>query len=357
MSTIAPLLLRSAGSAARANRKAAVRLTSRTRCHSSSVSLAIGRLREIPALETIASTRPNRSSAAVTARFAVSSCATSPSIMIARRSLANRRARPVPARSSAATRQPDRMSERAIADPMPLAAPVTIAAGADLAMLVRPGRDREIRPGAPFDPGAVVEAGRLLAQRVEREPQNCRGDAGTAARHDRLVEIDPAARERRADTVARNQPAVLDESRIGHVARARHMSGAHARPRLRPLAAEPLDGTRVDDLRAAAAQGLAHVLERLDRLLVLARRKPGRLAHLVAALDRPRFGEPFRQAAVEDEHVLGAEHAKRPPYPRRREQADAVVDDDVGSIADAERARRRRERLRAGQHVRQVGAV
>src|SRR6202521_6327850 len=135
------------------------------------------------------------------------------------------------------------------------------------------------------------------------------------------------------------------------------MSGAHARARLRGLAAEPLGGARVYDLRAMAAQGLPHVLERLDRLLVLARREPGGLAHHIAAFDRPAFGEPFRQAAVEDEHVLGAEHAKRPPHPRGREQADAVVDDDRRSIADAERAGRRRERLRARQHVRPDGTV
>src|SRR5262249_48361301 len=90
-------------------------------------SFPSGLLREIPALETTPSSRPNFSRAAATARSAVSSSATSPSVTAAWRSLPNLRARPAPGRSSGAMRHPDRSNRRAVANPMPLAAPVTIA--------------------------------------------------------------------------------------------------------------------------------------------------------------------------------------------------------------------------------------
>src|SRR6266536_6535834 len=157
---------------------------------------------------------------------------------------------------------------------------------------VRPGRHRQLRPRAPFDPGAVVEAGRLLAERIEREPQDRGGDAGAATRHDRLVEIDAAGLERRPDPVGRDETAVFDDPGIRHVAGARHMTGAHAWPGLRRLAAEALGRARVDDLRAAAAQGLPDVLDRLDGVLVPARREPGGLAHDIAAFDGPSFCAP-----------------------------------------------------------------
>src|SRR5262249_20629677 len=186
--------------------------------------------------------------------------------------LAEPGARPAPGRSSGAMRHPDRSNRRAVSNPMPLAAPVTIATRlADRAIpasvLLRPAVDgrggvcrsrfcphvtliaachleeimeqrwpngrerlhpylhgeerqgrnsenspirrrlrkptaaelrsrcyRQILARAPFDPGAVVEAGRLLAEHIEREPQDRGGDAGAAARHDRLIELDAARR-------------------------------------------------------------------------------------------------------------------------------------------------------------------
>ena len=68
MRTIAPRALRSDRSAARANRNAAVRLVSMTRCHSSSVSRRSGLRIMMPALETTASSRPNLSTSSFTAR-------------------------------------------------------------------------------------------------------------------------------------------------------------------------------------------------------------------------------------------------------------------------------------------------
>ena len=69
------------------------------------------------------------------------------------------------------------------------------------------------------------------------------------------------------------------------------------------------------------------------------------------------FGLPFRQAAVENENALGAEDAKRPPHPRRRIKALAVVDDDGVAIADSEGAGGFAELCRARQHVRQIGRI
>ena len=97
-----------AAAAARASRKVAVRLVSITRCQSSSVSRRIGRRIMMPALETTASSRPNRSSVdAHRIAHTVVSSATSPSMV------ADERAQPrkccvsrVFGRSSAATHQP-----------------------------------------------------------------------------------------------------------------------------------------------------------------------------------------------------------------------------------------------------------
>src|SRR5262247_714492 len=80
MVTMAPLAARSGFSAARANRKVAVRLTSMTRRQSASVRLRSGTRCMMPALATSPSSRPNFSVRAVMARSAVSSSVTSPSM-------------------------------------------------------------------------------------------------------------------------------------------------------------------------------------------------------------------------------------------------------------------------------------
>jgi hypothetical protein len=85
MVTIAPRAARSGFSAARASRNAAVRLVSTTRRQSASASCRNGLRTMIPALDTSASRRPNFSVTAFTARGAVCSSPTSPSIDTTRR--------------------------------------------------------------------------------------------------------------------------------------------------------------------------------------------------------------------------------------------------------------------------------
>ena len=63
------------------------------------------------------------------------------------------------------------------------------------------------------------------------------------------------------------------------------------------------------------------------------------------------LGAPLRQPAVEDHDVGRAHDLERPPDPRRRGEADAVVDDDLLFLVDAERADRGRELPRRRQHV------
>ena len=64
---------------------------------------------------------------------------------------------------------------------------------------------------------------------------------------------------------------------------------------------------------------------------------------------------PGWQAAVEHVDLSGAEDAEGPPHARRRIKAGGVIDDDGVGVGDAERAHRRAELIRPGQHVRQIG--
>jgi len=80
MVTMAPFAARNRRSAARANRKVAVRLVSRTLRHSVSVIRRKGLRTMMPAFDTSASRRLNLSVTAPTARRTVSSSVTSPSI-------------------------------------------------------------------------------------------------------------------------------------------------------------------------------------------------------------------------------------------------------------------------------------
>ena len=130
MVTIAPLALRNGFSAARANRKAAVRLTSITRCQSASESLPIGLRFMMPALETRPSSRPNvftRFGDRAFDRGRVGDIAFDQERHAS--DFANARANPLFGRSNAATDQPSARRRLAMARPMPLAAPVTSAAG------------------------------------------------------------------------------------------------------------------------------------------------------------------------------------------------------------------------------------
>ena len=120
------------------------------------------------------------------------------------------------------------------------------------------------------------------------------------------------------------------------------MAGAQSRPRLRRLAGEALGRARVDDLYAVVGERHAHVVKQRDGADIHLGGEFFRRALGVAFLQRPAFGFPFRQPAVEDVDFLRAEQPERPPHPRRRIEADAVIDDDGVAVADAERADRRR---------------
>src|SRR5581483_9564953 len=119
------------------------------------------------------------------------------------------------------------------------------------------------------------------------------------------------------------------------------MAAAQSGARLRSLTAKARRGTRVDDLRGAIIERHLHVAEHGDDACVHLRVEAARLALAFTGLCRAAFGLPGRKATVEDEHVLGAEHAERPPHARRGKCAravEAVIDDDGIAIADAERA-------------------
>src|SRR5262249_35993595 len=130
---------------------------------------------------------------------------------------------------------------------------------------------------------------------------------------------------------------VLDHRCRGDVQGAWHVTGAQPGARLRRLSQKALRGARIDYLCRAARQGCAHGGERGHEIGVLARSEGARGALDRTGFERPPFGFPFRQTAVENEDVLRAEQAKRPPHPRRGIQTGAVVDDDCVGVGDAKR--------------------
>ena len=81
-----------------------------------------------------------------------------------------------------------------------------------------------------------------------------------------------------------------------------------------------------------------------------------RLRQGLALRERAPLGDPFRQAAVEDGDVALAEGAEGPPDGAPK-QADAVIDNDLHAVADAEPTHGAGEGHRIGQHVRQAGRM
>ena len=213
------------------------------------------------------------------------------------------------------------------------------------------------RRRAPFRPGAVVERLRCLADGVEREPQRRRGHARSATGDDRLRR-DRRRRRRKRSAIcsgATSRPFSIS-SVDRHVERARHVARAHAR------AAAPAP-RRGSDWPAAhrppariCRQRTLHVGHAGDRGSIELGGEPARRALDRAGFDRSALGLPFRQPAVEDEHVACAEDAKRPPHPRRAAEPGAVVDHD-GVVVGRCRACRHRAANCAGarQHVGQLG--
>src|SRR5262245_8437302 len=197
--------------------------------------------------------------------------------------------------------------------------------------------DRQIVARSPFRPRAVVKRLGRTAERVEREPKDRGRQPRAASGDDRRLEVDAAGGERPPKFFRRRKSSVLDHRRRWDIQRARHVTGAQAGARLRRLPQKALRGARIDHPCRAARQGCAHGGERGDAIGVLARSESTRGALDRMSFERSSFGFPSRQAAVENEYILRAEQAKRPPHPRRGIQASAVVDDDGVGVGDAKR--------------------
>jgi Right handed beta helix region len=235
--------------------------------------------------------------------------------------------------------------------------PPTLRAGAASAVAsCVAGGDRGVRAGSPLRVGPVVDGGGSMPDRVQREPQDGRGDPRSAGRDHRTVAVDAGGLDRRRDGRLVGEPAVHDHAGHRQVQAAGHVSGTQAGTRLRRRSAEAIRRARVHNLRGAGVEGAADVGEIGHRGGI----EPGgkgadRSRPLLAGFDPVPGRDPRRQAAVEDADVAGAEHGEHPPHPRRREEPGAVVHDDRHVLGDAERAHRGGERLGGGQHVRQRG--
>ena len=115
---------------------------------------------------------------------------------------------------------------------------------------------------------------------------------------------------------------------------------------------------RIDYLFGAAVDVGQHLLDITNQVIVLTDRERGRDRCWDFIGCRPPFGQPFRQAAIEQGDIICTEHPKHPPNPGRgHAAAGGVINDDLIAIADAQRPDLGRERFFVGQHMGQVGAV
>src|SRR5262249_17911374 len=90
-----------------------------------------------------------------------------------------------------------------------------------------------------------------------------------------------------------------------------------------------------------------------DDFLGGACRERTRLPSYWAALKRPPFRCPLREAAIENEHVLRTEEPERPPHPWRGKQPGAVVNNDRVALRDADLSDRLGKLLGRWEHMRQ----
>src|SRR6185312_8487550 len=116
------------------------------------------------------------------------------------------------------------------------------------------------------------------------------------------------------------------------------MPAAQARARFRRFAGKPLGRSCVDDLRAVVGKRHAHVGKRSDGTDIHFGMEGFRRPFYCAMFQRPAFGFPLWQSAVEYEDLLRAEKAKGPPYARRGIKSEVVVDDNGVAVADSQRA-------------------
>src|SRR6188768_805315 len=118
--------------------------------------------------------------------------------------------RPAPCSACGIRRKAER--RRGCGDVAPFVARHTGAALICLLALLH----RQVRARSPFRPGAVIERLRLLAERVEGEPQHRGGDTGTAGGDDRFAKIDAGFGENLLQPVRRQQPTILDQGCGGY---------------------------------------------------------------------------------------------------------------------------------------------
>ena len=126
---------------------------------------------------------------------------------------------------------------------------------------------------------------------------------------------------------------------------------AQAGAGLRGLSGEAARRTGVDQLFATGLQRLSHLVQVAHQVSAVAGREMAFARRGGDVLDRPAFGDPLGQAAVEHDHVLMAHGPEGPPDAGGRPQAQLVVDDHAGAVAEAQLADPRGELHRAGQHV------
>src|SRR5690606_33745109 len=117
-------------------------------------------------------------------------------------------------------------------------------------------------------------------------------------------------------------------------------------------ACKPLSRARIDNVRGLVVDDglhvvyVAHEIEIAPGGEMTRRARTGFTHHQGASL-----AFPFRKAAVQHAHLVGAHDAEHPPYPRRAEHAVPVVDHDPLTIADPHLAHARGELLRRWQHM------
>ena len=210
----------------------------------------------MPALQTTASSRPNRSIARERRRGSRLVGDVGLDGHGRSRPAAELRRQPGLRQIEAATHQPASSRCCAMARPMPFAAPVTSATGWAWALRAIDilGRDRQVGPAAPFGPGAVVEHLRRLA------------DASSANQSVAAVTPEPQL--------------VMSACRDRH--RLRRSLGDHAPAR----SAGRLRSVRSPGRCARPACGRSGCLARLGRLAAEARGRPG--VHHLGALVHKR---------------------------------------------------------------------
>ncbi len=267
MVTIEPRALRSAFSAARANRNAAVRLVSMTRCHSAKREPAqrladhdagVGNKRRRAGRSGREGSDRTRRGLPARARRLRSSTTLRPAREKARR-------KPLSGRSTMPRRQPcgEQMTRNGAADAVGPSGHQRdrFRARHRERVLSLAALNRKVGPRAPFRPRAVVEP----AAACRSSPAQARRIAAvTPDPHEVMIGLSrstPAEVNASSMRSRDASAAVFQHALERHIERARHVARTQARTRLRRLAGKPLGRAGIDDLRALVGQRHAHVGE------------------------------------------------------------------------------------------------